>query len=278
MKFYKYWYKEQQIVLDNKQYEYKLNCWAGSEISTEIAKQKAQSRIKLWIERLKLGKSIADYDYFNAEIREELIEEIYNDEQRLIAGITRNRYGALVLNTDALMFVDIDIPSLSFFEWFKGLLGKKTDKRKQTLNYIKSCHAHYAKLNFIIYETFAGFRIIITGHDYLINTVETTALFNVLKADKLYMTLCKVQHCFRARLTPKPWRCHSGRPPYYFPRDNIQQTVFENWLKQYQTNSEPYAVCYKVEQLGKHSLNSDEARIIALHDDYVLQKKPLPLA
>lgn len=278
MKFYKYWHKEQQIVFDNQQHEYKLNCWAGSEISAEIAKQKAQSRIKLWIERLKLGKSIADYEYFNAEIREELIEEIYNDEQRLIAGITRNRYGALVLNTDALMFVDIDIPSLTFFEWFNSLLGKKTDKRKQTLNYIKSCHANYAKLNFIIYETFAGFRLIITGHDDSINAAKTTALFNVLKADKLYVKLCKVQHCFRARLTPKPWRCQSEKPPYYFPRDSIQQTLFEHWLEQYQINSEQYVVCYKVEQLGNYSLSSDEARIIALHDDYVLQKKPLPLA
>ena len=278
MKLFKYWHKENHIAFDNEKNEFNLNCWAGSEISEDDAKEKAYLKLQQWISRLAQGKNIGDYEYQNGEIREQLIEEIYNDEQRLIAGITRNRYGALVLNTDAVVFVDIDIPSYTFGEWFKSLFGKKTDKRKQTLEHIKSCHANYPKLNFIIYETFAGFRVIITGHNYAINSVETTRLFQALQADRLYTTLCKVQQCFRARLTPKPWRCHSARPPYYFPRDTIQQQSFDNWLNQYQINSENYAVCYKIEQLGKHLLSSDEARIIALHDEYVLENQRLPLA
>src|SRR5699024_8216356 len=42
---------------------------------------------------------------------EELLEEIFSPEGALIAAITRNRYGAAVLNTDAMLIADVDLPT-----------------------------------------------------------------------------------------------------------------------------------------------------------------------
>jgi len=280
MKIAKYWYKENQLAKDNEGNEYDLVCWAGSDTSEEDAKQKALGKIQNWIARLAKGaQALGDYEYQTGEIREELVEEIYNDNQQLIAAITRNRYGALVLNTDAVVIADVDVPSRTFVEFFLGLFGKKTDKAAQCLAHIKACHAHYPLLNFIVYETFAGFRIIITGHNHSPSDAQTSALFAKLKTDKLYATLCRVQDCFRARLTPKPWRCQSPLPPHRFPRlIAAQQSAFTSWLQVYEKNSDKYAVCYKVMQLGKHPIPEDIDKIISLHDDYVLKRGKLPLA
>jgi hypothetical protein len=206
MKIAKYWYKENQLAKDNEENEYNLVCWAGSDISEEDARQKALTRMQNWIARLANGaQALGDYEYQTGEIREELIEEIYNDNQQLIAAITRNRYGALVLNTDAVVIADVDVQRKTIVEFFLGLFGKKTDKRAQCLAHIQACHAqHYPQLNFIIYETYAGFRVIITGHNHSPADAQTKALFEQLNTDKLYATLCRVQACFRARLTPSP--------------------------------------------------------------------------
>jgi len=280
MKFSKYWYKETQLAKSQRNNEYNLSCWAGSEISTEDAQKKAHLKIQNWIARLAQGQSIAEYDYQNqhGEIREELLEEISNQEQQLIAVISRNRYGALILNTDAVVIVDVDIPDKTLKEIFLGWFGKKTDKKAQTLTKIRVCYQRYTQLNFVIYQTYAGFRIIVTGYQHAPTTEPITVLFDDLQADPLYGYLCRAQGCFRARLTPKPWRCHSPLPPFRFPRlESFQQNAFDRWQRQYEAESKKYAVCYKLEQLGQHLISTDIQNIIILHDSYAL-KSDLPLA
>jgi hypothetical protein len=277
MKISKYWYKD-QFAIDNEYYNY-INCWAGSNISEADAKAKAQAKVQDWTQRLQTGEEIGDYEYQIGEIREELIEEVFNEEQRLIAAITRNRYGALILNTDELLIADVDISEKTFIETFKSWFGKKIDKRTQCLQQIKACYQNHQKLNFIIYETYAGFRIIITGYRYTADAPETHALFAELNADKMYVKLCRIQECFRARLTPKPWRCQAARPQQRFPRlSSEHQAAFSQWLRNYEVLSEKYAVCYKIEQLGKNYISATDDKILALHDAYVLKPGKLPLA
>jgi hypothetical protein len=279
MKISKYWYKENSHTTDNEGNEYNLNCWAGSAISEQDAQEKAYAKMQNWIARLAKGQALGDYEYQTGEIREQLIEAIYNDNQQLIAAITRNRYGALILNTDAVVIADVDIKRKTVGEFFMRLFGKKIDKRSQCLANIQACHTNYATLNFIIYQTYAGFRVIITDYYHSPNPTQTTALFKDLGADELYAKLCRVQACFRARLTPKPWRCQSPVPPHRFPRLTIeQQTAFANWQCAYEIHSQHYAVCYKLMQLGQQAIDSEIANIIALHDSYVLKPKVVPLA
>lgn len=279
MKISKYWYKENQLGKDNEENVYDLNCWAGSDLSVADAQEKARAKIQIWINRLTAGQEIGDYEYQNGEIREELLEEVFNDDRQLIAAITRNRYGALVLNTDAVTIADVDVPDKTFLETLNSWFGKKIDKRAQALAQIKACYQNHQNLNFIIYQTYAGFRVIITGHNHAPAAVQTTALFKDLGTDELYTRLCRVQECFRARLSPKPWRCQSPVPPQRFQRlSSEQQTAFADWQRNYEARSQKYAVCYKLEQLGRHYISAEINKILSLHDAYVLKAAKLPLA
>jgi hypothetical protein len=78
----------------------------------------------------------------------------------------------------------------------------------------------FAKQTFRVYLTAKGLRVVCTSallpwekHDWL-----ATRLMKYLGADPDYIRLCGEQKCYRARLTPKPWRtrdcsgyaCHLG--------------------------------------------------------------------
>lgn len=69
-----------------------------------------------------------------------------------------------------------------------------------------------------VYRTSAGFRLIVQGKGFTPGSPETRKLMRRFGADYLYATLCDAQKCFRARLTPKPYRIrHHGRK-FIWPR------------------------------------------------------------
>ncbi|MEF9976953.1 MAG: hypothetical protein RR834_00450, partial [Thermomonas sp.] len=57
-----------------------------------------------------------------------------------------------------------------------------------------------------VYRTPAGLRVLVMHRTFQPQDDDAAMLFSALQADHLYTVMCKVQHCFRARLTPKPWR------------------------------------------------------------------------
>src|SRR5215510_4757969 len=102
MKIYKYWTSEKQkILIDGVAQEVK--CYGGSNISMEDARLRAREKAD------KIQRKIAGerhlFDKYEVEIREELLR-IIDDH----SAITRNRYGAQVLNTENTMILDIDKP------------------------------------------------------------------------------------------------------------------------------------------------------------------------
>ncbi|KAG1246597.1 hypothetical protein G6F68_014572 [Rhizopus microsporus] len=66
------------------------------------------------------------------------------------------------------------------------------------------------------YRTPAGLRVLAMHATFPPEDEQLQAVFKALGADTLYARMCRLQHCFRARLTPKPWRVglkHRIRPP-----------------------------------------------------------------
>ena len=134
----------------------------------------------------------------------------------MIAVVTRNSYGSLVLNAERVMFVEIDFPEVSTGEATKHFFARLLGRAKKTPEAEREEKARASMEQFMaanqgwglrLYRTFAGLRGIVT-HD-LFDPKSDFAL-DVLKrmdSDLLYIRLCKAQECFRARLTPKPWRC-----------------------------------------------------------------------
>ena len=93
------------------------------------------------------------------------------------------------------------------------------------------------------------------------------------------MRLCKVQECFRARLTPKPWRCSHYVNRTAWPRDGAtQQQRFDKWLATYMARQSQYATCRYLSTLGSNAVHADVATIIEVHDKITRCNEPLELA
>lgn len=127
------------------------------------------------------------------------------------AVLTVNAYNALVLNSTNLLMVDVDMgdPRLN--------TNATVTSKEQVIDSLKElnefdeeyfCDIHWASQSWRLYETAGGFRLICTSMPVPWSDWwwDTRVLMRWLWADPEYIRLCQVQKCYRARLTPKPWR------------------------------------------------------------------------
>ena len=265
MKIYKYWtIEKQKIRVDGAEQEVK--CYGGSNISVEDARRNAQEKAEK-IERKIAGEKHL-FDEYEAEIREELLQ-IIDDH----SAITRNRYGAQVLNTENLMFMDIDKPKATFARLFKKQ-DPQSDKAQIFDLVRKLATTKYKDYSFRIYETFQGARVIVLGRDFDPRDRETKKMMDDFNCDPLYTMLCIRQGCYRARLTPKPHRIKVRGYKVKYPRET-EDDEFQRWLSEYESVSRSFSVCKLIEQVGRgESMNE----VVRLHDDVTGIAHPQQLA
>lgn len=269
MKIYKYWGTEKQkILIDDTEQE--ITCYGGSNISIEDARARAQEKAKKIQRKIKGEKHL--FDEYEAEIREEILRLI--DDH---SAITRNRYGAQVLNAENLMILDIDKPKPTS----SGLGGffKKKDTRtpkEQIFDTVRQLAVtlKYKEYGFRIYETYQGARVIVSGRDFDPRAAETKRIMDEFHCDPLYITLCVKQGCYRARLTPKPYRMNMRPYKVQFPRVG-EDREFQEWLVKYEWQSRNFNTCRLIEQVGpRHSMNE----VVQLHDEITGANFRQPLA
>jgi hypothetical protein len=100
-----------------------------------------------------------------------------------------------------------------------------------------------------------------------------------LDADRDFVRLCRTQESFRARLTPKPWRCGCARLPVRYPRERADdQRRFSEWLQGYEIACDAKATCRLVDEVGWHRVHPDVAPILKAHDRVTKADSTLPLA
>lgn len=269
MKIYKYWVTEKQkIPIDGVEQD--ITCYGGSNISADDARSRAREKAEKVKRKIKGEKHL--FDEYEAEIREEILR-IIDDH----SAITRNRYGAQVLNTENLMILDIDKPKSSG----GGLAGlfKKKDTRppkEQIFDSVRQLAAtpKFKEYGFRIYETYQGARVIVSGRDFDPRAGETKRIMDEFSSDPLYITLCVKQGCFRARLTPKPHRMNLRRYKVQFPRESADPAL-DAWLADYERESGNFNTCRFIEQVGaRHSIND----VVQLHDEITGANFRQPLA
>ena len=221
------------------------------------------------------------YAYGDRPVREAIIDR--NDEQGWI--ITRNAYGSLVLNTDRVMFIDLDdpVPQRSSGGLLGALFGRKSKAddedhgavvRRRVADVVSALDG----INLRLYRTAAGFRAIVTSECYEPASDLARQTLDAFEADPAYVRLCGIQESFRARLTPKPWRCSGvAAPEVRFPFKSEQETRrFDRWLRRYEKVIGRYAVCEMVETIGSGQIIDAARPIIDLHDRHVLgEGRPL---
>ena len=276
MKIPRYWAR----VESAEPVAHHLAAWGWSDHSRSEAEGHARQRLAALEERLRTtGERPTKYAYGRHPLREEIIEQIHGPRDELDAVVTRNSYGCLVVNVAHALFVDIDLRHPTFTERLAAWFGSRRDLAAERLAELRRALQTSPDVSFRIYRTAAGFRVLATNPLFTPGSPDAEALMQLAGADPAFLQLCKLQESFRARLTPKPWRCNLPSPPGQFPREHPDdRAAFAAWLEGYNRVAAAKATCHFLEAIGPGSVHPSAASILRLHDDRTKAQSRLPLA
>ena len=266
--------------------------WGWSDQSLAEATEHATgrlTRIKDWMRQRVKTPLQQRYGYGDDRpLREEVLREFRAAEGTLRAAVTRNSYGCLVLNTADMLFVDVDAPEAKESGWLAGLFGlRKPDHTRDPDAFMNTLMARvndwvgrWPAWGWRVYRTAAGVRLLATNEPFAPDNAMCRTAFEVFEADPLYRKLCATQKCFRARLTPKPWRCDADKMHIRWPRgdDEKWEARFRKWEAEYAKAAESYATCKLLGQFGNAEFHPSLRELVELHDRATRAESNLRLA
>lgn len=133
-----------------------------------------------------------------------------------------------------------------------------------------------------LYRTPAGFRVLVAHALFDPRGPEAQECFQALGADPVYARMCVNQRCFRARISPKPWR--AGMPEPLRPRPGVWPVKEEHlekrrqWVAAYDAKAAGFAACQFIESLGGLRADPKAEAVGRLHDGGSRARSGLPLA
>jgi len=290
MKLAKYWTRGAGEAVDRKGQRIQVIARGWSSESMEAAAGVARDVARRVAERIasERPKSPA-YPYGDRPLPEPLLREFRNGTEAPKAVITRNAYGALVLNTRDMMFADIDHgkadakPSESG-GFLRSLFGKSKSESSSAavadpaVTEIQNV-AQRHNLAGRIYKTAGGYRVLVLNRRFVPTSAETEAMLREFGSDALYIRLCKLQESFRARLTPKPWRFGLVQPPFPFPFSSAkEEAMVREWEAKYAAKSAAFATCKFLGAFGSGGVETGFDELVQVHDHETKATSGLPLA
>jgi hypothetical protein len=133
-----------------------------------------------------------------------------------------------------------------------------------------------------VYRTPSGLRLMATHQPFTPNDPVVKTFFDAVGVDKVYAQMCANQQCFRARLTPKPWRigisAHMKPRPGVWPVAPERRPIRDAWIAGYEAASRGYAACRFVEAIGFGATHIDVETVRRIHDDESRALQDLPIA
>ena len=122
-----------------------------------------------------------------------------------------------------------------------------------------------------VYRTPNGYRLLLRSHRLAPDSVEVARWFDELGADPAYAHLCRLQRCYRARLTAKPWRAgvnlnlpkRAMRWPT--PPDCVARR--RDWVDRYERAATERAACRYERTLGRGKADPRCERVKRVHDE-----------
>jgi hypothetical protein len=129
-----------------------------------------------------------------------------------------------------------------------------------------------------VYATPAGLRVLALHQTFDPNSPDVAECFQAMEADPLYVLMCRRQHCFRARVSPKPWRIGVRRFPSraVWPVDSRRLAERQKWTAEYDDAARGYASCTFLEALGSGPVDAEAAEVQKLHDELCRATSGLP--
>lgn len=132
------------------------------------------------------------------------------------------------------------------------------------------------------YRTPSGLRVMATHQRFSPNDPIVRAFFDAIGVDRVYARMCANQQCFRARLTPKPWRigidAHMKPRPGVWPVNPERRAERDAWIARYEVMSRSHAACRFLESVGTGTVHIDIETVRRLHDDESKALQELPIA
>ncbi|MBK1790704.1 hypothetical protein [Persicirhabdus sediminis] len=267
----------------------KMRCWGWSDVSVEEATRMGTKRALEVKKRLADHGELDRYDYGVNPLREQCLQDWRELGETKGVIITRNKQGVEVLNTDRVVFVDVDYRQLhiasSLLDTLIGIFARKPQEparelfERDAIAKLKTVLGNRPSAGVRIYRTAGGLRYLFLNLELDPAGDEVAGLMHHLGADPLYMKLCEKQACYRARLTPKPWRCGVDRLPFNYPTKNDdEQGLRESWIVEYKKTSRAYASCELVDCWGNEQTDDLTERVIDFHDEKSGATSGRPLA
>jgi hypothetical protein len=162
--------------------------------------------------------------------------------------------------------------------WDRFTGGPETRGRKRVEAFAEA----HADWRLRLYRTPAGFRVLVMHRTFDPAEPAVAEIFAALRTDPIYARMCANQHCFRARVSPKPWRIGIGehlRPsPGVWPVAEEKMPARLKWVADYEKKAAGYASCHFVAELGHGGIHEAAAAVQSLHDALSRAEGSLPMA
>ena len=292
MKLARFWTREPGEAVGPGGHRIRVVARGWSNDSLEAARDLARHTARRLAQRLLSGQGeLGRYPYGDRPLPEPILREFPGGAGgEPGAVVTRNAYGALVLNTRQLMFVDIDrgdapdvaAAAMDLVSSVLSLFGKAAPAPPKGGSPVLADVQRVAEASGLgarVYRTAAGHRAIVTGSRLDAGSGASETLLQQFGADPLYVRLCRLQQSFRARLTPKPWRCGLGPPPVSFPFATPQaEAQFRGWEAGYTATAARHATCRYLTAFGDPQVPPEFQELIRYHDQETRADTTLPLA
>ena len=195
-----------------------------------------------------------------------------------------------------LFSIPVEFLALSFFFVFFFFLfvrifsngesyKSKADQKMLAMETIEGFSNSHPEWHIRVYSTPAGLRML-AMHD-IFTVDEAMEFFSVLGADYRYMNMCRIQDCFRARISPKPWRIglndddvriHPQGVAGLWPVDEKHLSERNNWIRKYENQCEAFASCHYEKSFGSKVTHPKPEKVRKIHDKYCKVHSNLQIA
>jgi len=153
--------------------------------------------------------------------------------------------------------------------WFRG--SPKHHARKKIESFANAHHDWSMRL----YETPNGWRVLVTHQTFDPRSDEVSEFFKAIGTDPIYARMCFNQSCFRARVSPKPWRTDMATPSRLaggvWPISNERMLDREEWVRRYDQARAGYSACRYTATLGQGGVIKRSAPVVfvqRIHDEW----------
>lgn len=141
---------------------------------------------------------------------------------------------------------------------------------------------HHPDWRVVAYETPAGVRLLPVHAPFDAGDESTFEFMTFVSADPLYQRMCRLQKCFRARVSPKPWRAgmrERFRAGGTWPvQDPIKLAMRRDWVEAYERRAGDFASCRFADTVGDGRPDAGVEAVRRIHDDMCQAEARLDLA